>query len=187
MELVAEVGDVATGRLTLVLAHHDGQTLSIAAWHFTSTGEDETLVPAAPPAPLLAIDTTQTTDADALKALVVTRSAASSPAARPQGIAAATAEAALAELHTAAVLALDVGASPASRVPALAAFTRGLDDDLLFSTGGLRATLAALRRPVATMSTEGSARRSTVTRGNTKISMLRKADGWVIDAVEPPM
>ena len=184
MELVAEAGDVATGTMTLVIALHDGTNLSLAAWPFASTGEDETLVPAGEPKPLLALTADQTTDGDTLDVFVRTRAAGHGAAARPQGIDAADAAAALDVLHGEALVALDPVRSARDRVGALAAFTRGLDDDLLFSRKGLANALGLLASDGPAATTEASARRAEAKWGETAVSLLRKGDGWTLDALK---
>ena len=184
MELVAEAGDVATGTMTLVVALHDGTNLSLAAWPFASTGEDDTLVPSGDPKPLLALTAEQTTDADTLNVFVRTREAGHGAASRPQGIDAADPAAALDTLHADALLALDEAEPAQARVEALAGFTRGLDDDLLFSRRGLATTLAVLATDGPAAITEASARRAMATWGDAKVSLLRKGDGWTLDALQ---
>lgn len=183
MELLAEAGDVAKGQLLLVIAHHDGAKLSVDVWTFESKGEDETLIPKAPPAPLLPLSPDGPADVDALNDFVRTRAAGHSAAARPQGIAAEDASAALDQLHTHATSALDATATPAVRVAALAAFARGLDDDLLFSRLGIARALAAMTKDGSASVDEGSSRRASARWGDTKVSMLRKGNGWTIDAL----
>lgn len=183
MEPIAEAGDATQGRLLIVVAHHDGTTLSVDAWSFESKGDDETLIPKAAPAPLLALTAGDSTDAEALDDFVRTRAAGHSAASRPQGIATDDAPAALEKLHALAVTTLDVAATPAARVEALAGFSRGLDDDLLFSRRGLSESLAALAKDGSAAQTDGSARRASVTWGETTMSMLRKGDGWTVDAL----
>ena len=183
MELVAEAGDVATGTMTLVVAYHDGTDLSLAAWPFASTGEDDTLVPSAEPAPLLALTAAQSTDGETLDVFVRTRAAGHGAAARPQGVDAADPVAALEALHSDATLALDAAEPAATRVRGLAAFTRGLDDDLLFSRQGLAEALALLATEGPASILEASARRAEAKWGETKVSMLRKGDGWTVDAL----
>ncbi len=183
MELLAEAGDVAKGQLLLVVAHHDGTKLSVDAWTFESKGDDETLIPKSPPAPLLPLSPDAPVDVDALNDFVRTRAAGHSAAARPQGIAAEDAPTALDRLHSNAVTALDPTASPAARVTALAAFTRGLDDDLLFSRRGLADALASMAKDAAASVDEGSSRRASARWGDAGLSMLRKGDGWTIDAL----
>lgn len=183
MELLAEAGDVAKGRLLLVVAHHDGTTLSVDVWAFESTEDDGTLVPKAPPTRLLALSSEEAVDVDALNDFVRTRAAGHSASARPQGIAAEGAPAALERLHANAVAARDETATPAARVTALAAFTRGLDDDLLFSRRGLAAALTSMAKDGLAAVEGGSSRRADARWGETKISMLRKGDGWTIDAL----
>lgn len=184
--LVAEVGNPATGNLSLVVAQHDGMTLSLATWRFASTGADETLVPVGPPKPLLGLRSGEPTDAEALDALVRTRAAGHTLGGRPQGVSASDAAAALSTLHAHAVLALDSGASARARTEALASFTRGLDDALLFSRTGLSRSLTALATSVEPSSPEGSQRRASVRWGDVTVSMLRKADGWSVDALNTP-
>ncbi len=184
MELVAEVGDAATGTMTLVLAHHDGSALTLAAWRFSSTGEDDTLEPAGPPAPLLAVLPGQSTDADALDALLRTRAAAHTVKHRPQGVEAADAARALRTISDDARASLETDSSPAEQTKALARFTRGLDDGLLFSSSGVSRTLAVTRSTTPSSSTEESERRATFIKDEHQISMLKKGDGWVIDAVK---
>lgn len=184
MELLAEAGDVAKGRLMMVVAHHDGAKLSVDAWTFESTGDDETLIPKAAPTALLPIAPGDSADTDTLDAFVRTRAAGHSAAARPQGISADDATAALAQLHTAAITVLDVTAQPAERVAALAVFSRGLDDDLLFSRRGLANALGALSKDGPASIAGGSSRRADARWGDAKVSMLRKGDGWTVDAIE---
>ncbi|MBV1860039.1 MAG: hypothetical protein KUG77_16620 [Nannocystaceae bacterium] len=183
LELVAEVGDAATGRLSLVVAHHDGSELALAAWLFSSTGEDETLVPIGATTALLALRPGETTDEETLDALVRTRAAGHSVGGRRQGIDAPDAAAALRSLHEHATLTLNPDATPAARTEALASFTRGLDDALLFSRKGLSGALATLATLATPSAPKGSSRRASVTWGTTTVSMLRKADGWTIDAL----
>ncbi len=181
--LVAEAGDVARGTLTLIVAHHDGSALSLAAWHFASTGEDDTLVPAGDPARMLAIRAGEQTDEDTLQAFIRTRAAGHGAAARPQGIEAGDAAEALKKLHRHATIALDPDRSPRAQVDALAAFSRGLDDDLLFSRAGLSRALERLGETAAPSRPEGSARRATVTWGASSVQLLKKGDGWTVDAL----
>ena len=183
MELLAEAGDVAKGRLLLVVAHHDGTKLSVDVWTFESEGEDETLIPRDPPTPLLPLVPGDPLDVDVLNDFVRTRAAGHSAAARPQGIPADDAPTALQRLHTDAVTALDVTGSPAARVAAVAAFTRGLDDDLLFSRGGLANALELLAKDGPAAVDGGSSRRADARWGDAKISMLRKGEGWTLDAL----
>ncbi|MGH1341042.1 MAG: hypothetical protein ACRBN8_05795 [Nannocystales bacterium] len=182
--LVAEVGNAATGKLSLVIAHHDGATLSLALWRFTSTGDDDTLVPVGPPQPLLALRATETTDTDSLEEIVRTRAAGHTVGGRPQGIAASDAPSALLSLHGFATVALDPDATPEARAEALAAFTRGLDDALLFSRTGLSRALAALANTATPSAPQGSERRASVRWGQTTVSLLRKGDGWAVDSLE---
>lgn len=183
MALVAEVGNAATGGLSLVVAHHDGTALSLATWRFTSTGEDETLVPEGAPTPLLALHPGDPSDGETLAALVRTRAAGHTVGGRPQGIDTADAAAALQTLHGYATTALDPSGQPQARTEALAAFTRGLDDALLLSRTGLSRALAALAAAQTPSAPEGSARRASVAWGGATISMLRKGDGWAIDSL----
>lgn len=183
MALVAEVGDAATGGLSLVVAHHDGAALSLAAWRFTSTGEDDTLVPVGAPSPLLGLRPGDPTDRDTLDALVRTRAAGHTVGGRPQGIDAPDAAAALGTLHGYASATLDPKLQPQTRADALASFTRGLDDGLLFSRDGLSRTLATLAAAQAPSAPQGSQRRASVTWGSATVSMLRKGDGWAIDSL----
>jgi len=184
VELVAEVGNAATGQLSLVVAHHDGTALSLAVWRFASTGEDDTLVPTGAPEPLLALRPGEPTDSQTLDALVRTRAAGHTVGGRPHGVAASDASTALRSLHGSAATALDLQASPAARTEALAAFTRGLDDAVLFSRKGLLRTLATLSSTASPSAPEGSERRASVRWGSASVSMLRKADGWAIDSVQ---
>lgn len=183
MVLIAEVGNPATGALSLVLAHHDGKSLSLAAWRFASDGEDETLAPTGPPTPLLALRPGEHSDQDALEELVRSRAAGHTVGGRPQGVAATDARAALETLHAQAVAALEPNTSPDEQTRALAGFTRGLDDALLFSRTGVSRALETLAKDAAPSSAEGSERRASVRWGETTVSMLRKGDGWVIDAL----
>lgn len=183
MELLAEAGDVARGRLLLVLAHHDARDLSVDVWTFESKGEDDTLIPKGAPVQLLPLIPESAVDAEVLDDFVRTRAAGHSPAARPQGVAGEDAPAVLEQLHAHASTALDTAAAPAARVAALAAFTRGLDDDLLFSRQGLPNALALMAKDATASLEQGSSRRASARWGDTKISMLRKGDGWTIDAV----
>lgn len=183
LALVAEVGNAATGGLSLVVAHHDGTALSLAAWHFTSTGEDDTLVPLGAPTPLLALRPDEHTDGETLDALVRTRAAGHTVGARPQGIDAADAAAALETLHGYATAALDPNIPPQERTDALAAFTRGLDDALLFSRTGLSRALTTVAAAQTPSAPQGSQRRVSVTWGGATVSMLRKGDGWAIDSL----
>jgi|GEM_PF-2159383 len=184
MELIAEAGDAARGTLTLVIAHHDGTALSLAQWRFESSGEEGTLAPAGNPTPLLAIQRGQVTDAVALEAFVQTRAAGHSASRRPHGVSADDAAAALRLLHRNAAVTLDPRATPEQRVAALASFTRGLDDDLLFSRKGLVRSLDTLHQAREIGTPEGSARRVSVRWGEQTIALLRKADGWSIDALQ---
>lgn len=186
LALVAEVGNAATGNLSLVVAQHDGTTLSLAAWRFSSTGEDDTLVPVGPPKPLLGVRRGEQTDEEALGALVRTRAAGHTQGGRPQGVSAADAAAALMVLHGHAQLTLDAEASPRAQTEALASFTRGLDDALLFSRTGLSRSLAVLATSATPPPPEGSPRRASVLWGDVSVSMLRKAGGWSVDALRTP-
>lgn len=184
MELIAEAGDAAKGTLSLIVAHHDGSRLSLALWSFDSTGEDDTVVPASDPEPLLALREGDTTDVPALESFRQTRSASHNVATRPQGIGADDAATALQRLHEHAATALDEAQGGQARVEALAAFTRGLDDGLLFRTQGLADALALLGADGRPRVTDGSARRVTATWGEGSVSMLRKAEGWTVDSVD---
>ncbi len=181
MELVAEVGDAATGTMTLVLAQHDGTTVSMVAWRFSSTGEDDTLEPDGLPAPLLAVLPGQVTNRDALDALQRTRAAGHTVKSRPQGIPASGPQDALDELRALAIATLSDGT--ASRAQALARFARGLDDGLLFSRSGLSRALVVASSPMASPRAE-SERRATFENEQHRISMLKKGEGWVIDAAQ---
>lgn len=183
MELIAEAGDATQAALILVVAHHDGEALSLAAWRFVASGEDETLAPQSPPTPLLPLRSGEKADADTLDAFIRTRAAGHSASARTQGIPVEDAVAALEHLHDHAALALDATAPPTQQVEALAAFTRGLDDDLLFSPRGLATTLGAFQGSGPAVLVEGSARRAQAKWGEIGVSLLRKADGWTLSAL----
>ncbi len=184
MELIAEVGDAATGTMTLVVAQHDGSALTVATWRFASTGADDTLEPAAPPTPLLAVLPGESSDRETLDALNRTRAAAHTVKRRPQGVSAVDAEQALRKLDSAARSTLQTGDGAEERTRALARFARGLDDDLLFSNSGLSTALAVATSTSPSTATAVSERRASFTRGEHRISMLKKGDGWVIDAVK---
>lgn len=184
MNLVAEVGNAATGDLSLVVAYHDGTALSVAVWRFESTGEDGTVVPKGTPTPLLALYPDESTDQEALAALVRTRAAGHTVGGRPQGLDAPDAGAALRRLSRYTRPIQNPDAPPESRTEALASFTRGLDDALLFSRSGLSGALDVLSIEQVASTPEGSERRASLRWGSTAMSMLRKGDGWVIDAVE---
>lgn len=178
---LAEVGDATNAGLEVVVATPAAHGPTIALWRFASTGEKETLEPAAPPTPLLSVRAGDPDDADALAALRTRMAAGHAVTTRPQGIAASDASAALASMHDDAVIVLDADAAPDARAKALARFTRGLDDDVLFTRRGLARALAALLPAHPTEPpADPSARRATLGRGPVSVSMLRKGDGWTI-------
>ncbi len=183
---LAEVGDPTNAGLEVVVSTPAAHGPTIALWRFASTGDKDTLEPAAPPTPLLSVRAGDPDDAEALAALRTRMAAGHAVTTRPQGIEAADAAAALASMHEDAVAVLDPAAPPDARAKALARFTRGLDDDLLFTRRGLGRALAALQPTHNTESpTDPTARRVTLERGSVLLSMLRKGDGWTVATIEP--
>ncbi len=184
---IAEMGDATQRSMKAVVAFQADGPLQLALWRFELAGEKETLAPLGPPTPLLALEASQSSDADALDALRVQMAAPRSVVTRPQGFEVETPDAALAELHALALQIRGARTSRADRLAALARFARGLDDDLLFSSRGLQHAIEALLVPPQTTTEPStSKRRATLRRPDgTRFAMFDKRDGWVLAEIEP--
>lgn len=184
---IVEMGDATKRTMKAVVAVHQAGTLSIALWTFSQL-EDDTLSPSGAPEPLLPLTKDGTADTDAIDALRVQMTAPRSVVTRPQGVEADTALAAVTRLAKAAAAVRDEAGQPRARTEALALFARGLDDQYLFSKHGLALALDTVSAPGELQPVPSpSKRRATVkTADGTRLTLLDKSEGWVLETIERP-
>lgn len=186
---VLELATATAGRVdAVVAAARPGQAPAIELWTFEQPEPTATLRRVGDPEPLLRAGATGPSAA-ALQPMRLRMAAPGATVQRRVGVAGADPQAVLEQLAAAASHVRDGTATPQARTDALATVFAGLDDGVLFERDALGLAidrLAAGAWTAARVDAASDRRARVLTRGGDALELLRKGDGWVVAAIEPP-